>query len=639
MTEIRDPDLPPARTFAIRRETQVSWFDVRQLLATGVKAVTAATVGSMSGRREIMAALDVGDGAHCDLSDREELWLDYIADTGDGWNATASIAWLVGRDGLVLDREGMPTPQPPQGDCRAETLPEAGEDALLLPGADILVLGGDQVYPTASPETYQRRFIDPFQCARHYKRGGRSIFAIPGNHDWYDGLTSFIRLFCQTETSRRWFGAWQAQQRRSYFALKLPHGWWLWGVDMALEDDLDPPQYDFFKARAAELQRGDRVILCVPAPTWLQVDLSEAKRDPTLSRSADKLSIIMGLARKREAVNVPLVLTGDLHYYAHHDLNIGDETRHYLVCGGGGAFGLGTTQTPESFTVPGEGEAKIERAYPDAAESARLRWGALRFPFVNFAFTGLLAGLQLITLWLLNASTAGEAGWVTHLRESGLSLSSFAGLLGDAASHAFTAPGLFVWLLLLLAGFGMFGQSGAPKGRAKTGLGAGLGHGVLQIVGGIGVSWLAFQLLAGSTLPEGLQTWLALLISAAALYLFCGLLFGLYLVAGHTLACLHDQEVYSAQGIEGFKAFLRIHVTRDALTLYPIGLRRPARKWVAAPGVSIGDTDGNTLTGISHVVHTPEGCQRVLDPAQPLTPHLIEPPIVIPQVRKAGYDL
>ncbi len=28
-------------------------------------------------------------------------------------------------------------------------------------------------------------------------------------------------------------------QEKSYFALRLPHGWWLFGLDLALVDDID----------------------------------------------------------------------------------------------------------------------------------------------------------------------------------------------------------------------------------------------------------------------------------------------------------------------------------------------------------------------------------------------------------------
>ena len=30
-----------------------------------------------------------------------------------------------------------------------------------------------------------------------------------------------------------------AVQEKSYFALHLPHGWWLFGIDLALVEDID----------------------------------------------------------------------------------------------------------------------------------------------------------------------------------------------------------------------------------------------------------------------------------------------------------------------------------------------------------------------------------------------------------------
>ena len=69
------------------------------------------------------------------------------------------------------------------------------------------------------------------------------LFAIPGNHDWYDGLTSFTRQFCQ----RRTIGAWQTEQFRSYFAAKLIRNWWIWGIDIQLGSDIDYPQLRYFR--------------------------------------------------------------------------------------------------------------------------------------------------------------------------------------------------------------------------------------------------------------------------------------------------------------------------------------------------------------------------------------------------------
>ena len=53
---------------------------------------------------------------------------------------------------------------------------------------------------------------------------------MPGNHDWYDGLKAFRRLFC----TGRSIGAWRTRQERSYFACRLTHGWWLLAVTAAM---------------------------------------------------------------------------------------------------------------------------------------------------------------------------------------------------------------------------------------------------------------------------------------------------------------------------------------------------------------------------------------------------------------------
>ena len=91
------------------------------------------------------------------------------------------------------------------------------------------------------------------------------LFAIPGNHDWYDGLTSFTRLF----TQRSWIGAWRTRQRRSYFALRLSDRWWLWATDIQFDTYIDGPQLEYFRKASADLKDGHRVILATAKPSWV----------------------------------------------------------------------------------------------------------------------------------------------------------------------------------------------------------------------------------------------------------------------------------------------------------------------------------------------------------------------------------
>src|SRR5690606_24602207 len=142
-----------------------------------------------------------------DHSQGDELWLDYVADLGDGFDATYSVAYLLAQSELEVDGER-------------------------LPRGDVLVMGGDQVYPTASGQAYEDRCKGPYRAALpHPPDDGRvpTLFALPGNHDWYDGLTAFLRLFARRGGGR--IGGWLTCPARSYLALQLPPRWWLPALD------------------------------------------------------------------------------------------------------------------------------------------------------------------------------------------------------------------------------------------------------------------------------------------------------------------------------------------------------------------------------------------------------------------------
>src|SRR5256712_6281321 len=107
----------------------VDWFSPVELGRTGIRAMLAEVLGSYADKRELQAALhqstDTPFTTPCArrVPECTEMWLDYVADVGDGFNTTFSVAWLLSRDELEL--EGLPQP---------------------APRADVLVLGGDQVY-------------------------------------------------------------------------------------------------------------------------------------------------------------------------------------------------------------------------------------------------------------------------------------------------------------------------------------------------------------------------------------------------------------------------------------------------------------------------------------------------------------
>ncbi|MDQ3679402.1 MAG: hypothetical protein M3378_02440 [Actinomycetota bacterium] len=130
-----------------------------------------------------------------DRSESPELWLDYVADLGDGWNSTYTVSRLLASEDLEVGWNGH------------DHATERGRP---------LVMGGDQVYPVPKRTEYVNRLLGPYRAAMPCAAGEpRELFAIPGSHDWYDGLINFEEVFCR----QRSIGGWKTQQTRSYFAI------------------------------------------------------------------------------------------------------------------------------------------------------------------------------------------------------------------------------------------------------------------------------------------------------------------------------------------------------------------------------------------------------------------------------------
>lgn len=69
--------------------------------------------------------------------------------------------------------------------------------------SDFMVIVSDVIYPAGDINEYVNGFYRP------YREYDAPIYALPGNHDWYDGLNGFMFHFCAAEplppvTHRRW---------------------------------------------------------------------------------------------------------------------------------------------------------------------------------------------------------------------------------------------------------------------------------------------------------------------------------------------------------------------------------------------------------------------------------------------------
>lgn len=175
---------------------------------------------------------------------------------------------------------------------------------------------------------------------------GPSAFLIPGNHDWIDGLETFQRHIIH----KGWIGGWLLPQEKSYFALKLPHGWWLFALDLALVEDIDMCQYRYFAKVAEErMAPGDAAIMVTHCPLWL-IDWFWGHHSGKNLRQ-----LIRGPLRGK----VRLKLAGDLHFYMRHS---------FKTYGNDGSSPSQSTLMTPAGGSPLSGGSPPEVKYPDPTQ-------------------------------------------------------------------------------------------------------------------------------------------------------------------------------------------------------------------------------------------------------------------------------
>lgn len=579
----RCPDRPASKkALGFTPKPMVRWLDPRGLANTRAAMALSGIFGRYADKREMQAVLQARMVA--DFSEADELWLDYVADTGDGFDSTHAIAHLLAAEELTVAR----------GDESHRTEP-----------GRVLIFGGDQVYPTASEASYHERFIGPLTAALPCAPADRprTMFLIPGNHDWYDGLVSFLRLFCQ----QQWVGGWRTQQSRSYFAAKLPHNWWVWGIDVQFDWHIDEPQLRHFKDVAARDDVGPatNLILCTAKPSWVREGLNgdDIYKDPAARRN---LEFFERRILAPHGLRPVITLAGDLHHYARYETRASDDDppRQKITSGGGGAFLYPTHTLPAEVHWPrheADGEVTVERyerkkAYPDRATSKRLRRGTLLAPFVNRRFGGLVGAVYLLVAWAVLLSLRG-ASPAEALGEAALFWDLPAALLSPV--HNPVSLLLAIVLVLALVGF-----ADADRWWLKLTLGA--GHAVVHLVAVLVLMWLLATVSA--ELPTTGFAVLFVVVLGGVGAAVGSLAMGVYLYGAHRWLRVHANEAFSAQHIPDYKNFLRLRIgPGGTLTIFPIGLERVPRDWALQPH---GDDQDPWFT-----------------PAQPITAHLIESPI------------
>ena len=610
---VRVLDAVQRDTPTVHQTPAVRWLSVPQLVRTALDVLQASSFAKYADKRETMATSprEFYRLPAAGQEPREIVFVDYVADTGDGFNATFATARCLSG---AADRSIPPDPE------------FAGRGAQ----ADLLVFGGDEVYPVASALQYEQRLNEVLRTAASLDGvvDLPAVMALPGNHDWYDGLAAFRRNFCEswvqrdpplgeevvavpTPDQRDDVGGWGAFQSRSYFAVQLSPRWWLWAVDSQLDAPIDAEQLSYF--RDARKHLGDaKIILCTATPSWLEAERAgkgtySAEADSPLYTLLWFVDRVLGHAERHR---IRLVLTGDQHHYARYACTAPTPppdtaptaepfAPELVTCGGGGAFLASTHHLPEHLSIAlrpwpsGSGATVGYRratAYPDVATSRAI--GRSRFlsaAWRNGPSLPVLIGAADVALFLT---------FLMHWP------------FGWPRAWQFWVTTVIVAVLL-----GLYAASGAhavrPRRRRRWAIGLLLtGHTLAHLVAAAAVAALVAALVADPARPP----WYGYLIAIALLVMLGTMVFVTYLHVADGFGC-HTLEAFSGLRIEDWKSHLRLRVSAEEVVVQVIGID-------VAPQAADDRTDLRNLVPTPRIVETfrvPWSSAGPPAPADPVT--------------------
>ncbi|WP_371596337.1 metallophosphoesterase [Streptomyces sp. NBC_00564] len=247
------------------------------------------------------------------------------------------------------------------------------------------VLASDAVYPVGSSGDYGTKFYRPY---RYYQA---PIYAIPGNHDWYDDLQGFMGEFCDApplspqapprRLSRAWLRSllWhtprppdeqrlaEARQMRSAPAQQAlqPGPYWaidagpvrILGIDTGLLGTIDAEQGRWLR----EMSEGDvPKILVTGSPLYV-----DAEHHPCDIEDGGTVDDIV----RDPAHHYVAAIGGDIHNYQRYPVRVDGRTIQYVVAGGGGAF-MHATHTIPPVSVARDSVSEDDfRCYPLRGDS------------------------------------------------------------------------------------------------------------------------------------------------------------------------------------------------------------------------------------------------------------------------------
>jgi hypothetical protein len=454
-----------------------------------------------------------------------DVYIDFVADTGDDTAVSRAVARL------LFAAYELPDPDRP------------GE-LLLAPRGDILCFGGDTAYPVATATEILNRIIVPWnQVLQEVPNDGRRrvLLGLPGNHDWYDGLDGFGRMFRRRpersdavpnvvavsrpmlEQHARWarefarggtidkprslvLSGYTPVQNASYFALPLAPHLELLAADRQLTT-IDSQQGKFLRSRYQASSEA-AVFVLLPDPVYFF-----GVPSPTGTQMVEHLHLDL-------AMRETFILSGDIHHYE----RIQQGKVLHVIAGGGGAF-LHPARIAAGGLAP-------TVAWPGVAQS---RWLLRQIP------------------WKL---ALGRSGFLPHW---GLLILFLLALLFSSRVYRYTGLAISVSVLTTLLLWGIFALIGGVLRRRAVlpvAFAAALVTAAIPVASALVVDWALVRL--------GPSTAFTLVkLGAFILTVFPGtFVFGAYLSLLTWLG-YENMQAFAVLDHPGFKHFVRLRVRAD----------------------------------------------------------------------------
>ena len=227
-----------------------------------------------------------------------------------------------------------------------------------------IVVSSDVIYPAGSMHDYEVNFYLPFQGV------AKPIYAIPGNHDWFDALEGFNANFLETKAARAaieahveadlgltntnarridrlmaeaarlrgLYGVNVGAQRAVFFELQT-EDFALLAIDTGILRTIDERQWAWIE-RALDRSRGKFTMAIVGHPHFAGGhNTPQVAEGHDVSESSEQFAALYQLLASH---NVRVAMAGDTHDFEYYREKISGDgplrVMHHFVNGGGGAY-------------------------------------------------------------------------------------------------------------------------------------------------------------------------------------------------------------------------------------------------------------------------------------------------------------